>query len=444
LDGLVKPLPGSTLLPNMLTDADIKIYFNKHASKTGYSGNYSDFILEFEQYYYGSFDFFYEGNNPRRSLGRSPSINLSALKGCFDDIHFGCSKGRTFKGRRLQWLENYGNKTLIHEFSKQYFGNTFSGTWKLPSRARSLSISPSSKPPLDFEFQFDYILIDEFQDLYRTDFCLLYHLLKRKKGQKPSIGLYGDIAQAVQLGSKLASITTRIPKEKRNILELGESYRLPRNLVESLQPLHEKIFCLSKLSAKKYSCDVKKVSLSAVKHALPGARLIFVYGKDVAALTDKIYRVVKTFSVYNPKRWGDRNTDFPEIKIMEADKDLAHALELKCGTKKVKASTILREKGLEFDCVIWSARKPILRNVMEGVYTILSRATTLGIVALTEDGSETPDLQNIMTLLKNGNMQVYDAESESKLEGIILDSEMLKSNLETQLDDDDNYEEIPD
>src|SRR5260221_5606498 len=247
--------------------------------------------------------------------------------------------------------------------------------------------------------KFDYVVVDEFQDCTKADFEIFFHML-----HDPNyLVLAGDLAQAVHLGrSANIEILREAIRGGGDTLRdikwsyLEGSYRLPFRICESILKISEHINLVFR---KSHAARV----LSPYKGAPPGARPIVVAGKDVADLSAKIREIVRLYSIF-----GLANNC-----ILERDPFLRASLG-------IDTDTVLRLKGMEKHCVIWSTRAGIehIKEKFEFVYTILSRTSRLLIIALFDaaDGS-TGTLgiyKEAIELLDRERLIFWDKETKEK------------------------------
>ncbi len=208
--------------------------------------------------------------------------------------------------------------------------------------------------------KYDYLFVDEFQDCTRADFQIFNLLLN----DPDHFTIAGDLAQAVHIG-KAARIPRFENMARRQFHRLEGSYRLPIRISEAIQPISEAI----QLSFN--NIDGVGV-ITPFKSSPPGARPIVVFDRTSEGIAKKIKEIFEVYSIY----------DLDRVTILEKDKKLADALN-NLGLRS-EADTILRLKGLEKRCVIWSTRENIEyeKEVYEFVYTILSRTSSILIIAL--------------------------------------------------------------
>lgn len=81
-----------------------------------------------------------------------------------------------------------------------------------------------------------------------------------------------------------------------------------------------------------------------------------------------------------------------------------------------ETDTILSLKGLEKECVVWSTRIPLEfeKEVYEFAYTILTRTSSILIVALSDNSQEV--YKPIIGLLKKDRLIFWDKATEDRFE----------------------------
>lgn len=233
--------------------------------------------------------------------------------------------------------------------------------------------------------KYTHIFVDEFQDCTHADYEIFYRLL----ADPNNLVIAGDIAQAIQLGA-VADVPRAEGEEmqRRIIHRLKGSYRLPFRISE----------CITKITETIQDGNV----ITPYKGSPPGARPIVVYAGTPSEFKTKLASIYQTFGVYG----------LDKITILETDIEIYQAmrgLKIPCET-----DTILKLKGLEKTCVLWSTRKDIeyKDEVAEFVYTILSRTSGILIIALT---SMTLSKYNkVINLLRKDRLIIWDKETADK------------------------------
>lgn len=237
--------------------------------------------------------------------------------------------------------------------------------------------------------KFSHIFVDEFQDCTKADFEIFYKLL-----QNPNhLVIAGDLAQSVRLGRSY-----HIPKEQDmqrwKKFSLEGSYRLPYRITECLKVLSQRI-------VKKHNNNAHE--LKAFKGSPAGSRPIVVYAQKISDISQKIKDI---FEIYSS------SYNLHEITILETDKELCHSLR-KIGVRTTTDS-VLRIKGLEKECVLWSVRQNVEddNEAAETVYTILTRTSCILIIALSGIISDT--YKEIIGTFDVERLLFWDQESKDK------------------------------
>ncbi|OON65261.1 UvrD-helicase domain-containing protein [Hymenobacter sp. CRA2] len=295
-----------------------------------------DFLLEeFHRVYYGlSYDTDNQyATQPRPGRGKSPKLDAGKTRRqlvaeCFALYVPELVKTDSFTSRRLAFLRQLrrGNHPL----------------------------------------KYDYLFVDEFQDCTPADFEIFQHLLHNPE----HLVLAGDLAQSVQIGRSSAAKIPRLEGmvQRRIPYRLQGSYRLPFRISEAIRGISEHINTL-------YEGDSSAGVISPYKGSPPGARPILVYAEDSAQLADKLAEVIRTYACFNLR----------EVAILEKDTLLKTTLENRLPPGiPVDTDTILKLKGLEKTCVVWSTSAGIEHRgeLFEFIYTILTRTSCLLIIAL--------------------------------------------------------------
>lgn len=238
--------------------------------------------------------------------------------------------------------------------------------------------------------KFDYLFVDEFQDCTQADFKIFNLLLKNPD----HLCIAGDLAQAIHIG-KSASIPRFEDMARRQFHRLEGSYRLPVRISEAIKPISEAI----QLS---FNNEDGVGVITPYKGSPPGARPIVVYSPSIDTLAEKIQKVLEIYSIY----------DIDLVTVLEKDPLLSFKLNQK-GIRS-ETDTILRLKGLEKRCVIWSTHAQVeyQNEVFEFVYTILSR--TSGILIITLSDSSLDIYKPVIAKLNEKRLIFWDKESESK------------------------------
>lgn len=242
----------------------------------------------------------------------------------------------------------------------------------------------------ELTIKYDYIFVDEFQDCTKADFEIFFNLIKDVN----NLTFAGDLAQAIHIG-KSADIPRDENMSRRERFLLEGSYRLPQRISESIKKLSETI-------VQRWNSNEGAKEIAPVKNSPPGARPIVVYAPDLNSILKKIENIFQTYKIY----------DINKITILEKDRDLYNSLSginVECET-----DTILRLKGLEKDCILWSTRKSINddKEVYEFVYTILTRTSCILIIALSDSTQD--NFKKVINLLDRDKLILWDFETKQK------------------------------
>jgi hypothetical protein len=105
---------------------------------------------------------------------------------------------------------------------------------------------------------------------------------------------------------------------------------------------------------------------------------------------------------------------FPQFFITILEKDHALTKELNQQFVSPETDTILRLKGLEKECVLWSTRAEIEfeKEVYEFIYTILTRTSSILIVALFKETK--PIYKRVINLLRKDRIILWDTVTKQK------------------------------
>jgi hypothetical protein len=246
---------------------------------------------------------------------------------------------------------------------------------------------------------YSHIVVDEFQDCTQADYSIFYGLLKENN----NLILAGDMAQSVQIGSSSDiprqdnSDGERMNNRKSHLLE--GSYRLPCRISECVKPLSQFIISTTNPAGSE---------MNSFKGAPPGARPILVYANDTATMADKISAIIDVYDVYDiidtTKQPPDR------VSILEKDFDLQREL-LSRKNNVAETDTILKIKGLEKRCVVWSTRINVEKKeeLVNFVYTILTRTSSILIIAVFPEMDS--DVIDMVKKLKKNRLIFWDDSS---------------------------------
>lgn len=272
---------------------------------------------------------------------------------------------------------------------------------------------------------FTHVFVDEFQDCTQADYQIFYGLLSDNN----QLVIAGDYAQAIHLGK-----TAAVPREdeifrgatamgNRLNIQLEGSYRLPFRISECIKPL-------SQFLQRNGQDDLNIIT--PYKGAPPGARPIVVYGKDTEEMKTKLLWIFWYFQIFDlfdsnlPRR--------KKITILERDGALCRSLNDRL-SQIATTSTILRLKGMEKDCIVWSTRSEIddVDDVFYYIYTILTRTCSILIIALFP---EVPTyVYEALSKMESSRLMLWDQESKEIFEREIKRFESTQEVLDLQVDE---------
>jgi DNA helicase II / ATP-dependent DNA helicase PcrA len=147
---------------------------------------------------------------------------------------------------------------------------------------------------------YDFILVDEFQDCTEADFEIFYSMIKDPN----NFTIAGDLAQSIHLGT-----AARIPRDermtRRQFYRLDGSYRLPVRISECIKQLSTAI-------VQRFGNDEGVTDITPYKGSPPGSRPIVVYGQTYVEVAEKVKEVFKHYKIY----------DLERVTILEKDIEL--------------------------------------------------------------------------------------------------------------------------
>jgi DNA helicase II / ATP-dependent DNA helicase PcrA len=310
---------------------------------------------------------------------------------------------RKGRGNDPQLKKNSERRLFVWDCLNRYQDLIYANKEASFTIRRQLFLSKLTKGEIDAKY--DFVVVDEFQDCTQADFEIFFNLLKDAN----CLIIAGDLAQAVHLGKSASSRFLREALRDRRTMNdikwnyLEGSYRLPFRICEAIKKISEHLKLI-------FNDDPAAGILTPYKGAPPGARPIVVYGKDEKDMTNKIRNIIEAYEHF----------DLSEKCILEKDESLHNELEM-------PTDTVLRLKGLEKHCVIWSTRAPVefKKEKFEFVYTILSRTSCLLIIALFNDpedpGSRTQEIfKEAIGLLRRDRVIFWDRETKDTFDAFCL------------------------
>ena len=238
--------------------------------------------------------------------------------------------------------------------------------------------------------KYDFVIVDEFQDCTNADFKIFIKLLKDSN----NLILAGDLAQSIHIGNS-SRVYRDISMNTRIFHRLKGSYRLPVRISECIEEIPKSI-------AKKRKNEEGVNEITPYKGSPPGARPIIVYADTLDEIVVKIKTIYECYQVY----------DLKKITILEKDHTLTQQLNKQ--SISAETDTILRLKGLEKECVLWSTRADIEfeKEVYEFVYTILTRTSCVLIIALFKETK--PIYKRVINLLRKDRIILWDKQTKQK------------------------------
>jgi DNA helicase-2/ATP-dependent DNA helicase PcrA len=252
--------------------------------------------------------------------------------------------------------------------------------------------------------KYDYVIVDEFQDCTNADFKIFINLLRDSN----NLILAGDLAQSIHIGNS-SKIYRDASMSKREFHRLKGSYRLPVRISECIEEIPKSI-------ATKRKNEEGVNEITPYKGSPPGARPIIVYADTLEKIVVKIKAIFECYKVY----------DLNQITILEKDPALRQQL-LQQGIS-AETDTILRLKGLEKECVLWSTRAELEfeKEVYEFIYTILTRTSSVLIVALFNETK--PIYKRVINLLRKDRIILWDTMTKQKFNDFceLTDIEILE------------------
>lgn len=256
----------------------------------------------------------------------------------------------------------------------------------------------------EVEERFSHIVVDEFQDCTQADYSIFYGLLKNNN----NLILAGDLAQSVHLGR-----SSDIPRMNntdgermgnRRTYSLKGSYRLPSRISECIKPISNHIIA---------NLNPDGSEINSFKGAPPGARPIVVFGENEDEMATKILSIVSIYEPYDIINL--KKVPAEKISILEKDIDLQRKL-ISLRNNIAETDTVLKIKGLEKRCIVWSTRVISEREdeLYNFVYTILTRTSSILIIAMFPDLKS--DVIDILKKLNKTRLIFFDQESKDKFE----------------------------
>ena len=360
---------------------------------------------------------FNRNSKPRQALWEC----LKAFKSALREVE---TRGRqstctTFTERRKRFFEILNpNKNLFPELLRD-----LAPQGKQPDRWLKKELDKVLKYrtiagllPGDYIGYFSHVFVDEMQDCTKTDYAIFYRLL----ADPDELVVAGDLAQAVHMGRSASSILPRLRNGKqkdRRTHELQGSYRLPFRISKAVVPLSQRI-----LKKRVFCKDQVRVSLqNPYRGSPPGARPIVIWARDEHSMAKKIHAVYTAYGASLEPVGFELGT----CSVLERDITLRRSLH-QLGLD-AETNTILRLKGLEKTCVVWSTRvyADDDEDVEEYVYTILTRSAALLIIALFPDTQEV--FYPVLNTFERDQIIMWDQDTASRFDAYCVDRPLSES-----------------
>jgi hypothetical protein len=251
-----------------------------------------------------------------------------------------------------------------------------------------------------FQNKFSHIIVDEFQDCTKADYEIFYQMLQNPN----NITFAGDYAQSINLGSSSHNPlrSSSVEMGRFDPKRLSGSFRLPMRISECLVELSKKV---NQKYMDAFGTDAGLIN--PYKGAPPGSRPIFVYAEGTNSAAEKITEI---FLSYKSALKLDK------VSIFERDVELKNALVQ--NQTPAEDEIILKAKGLEKNCVVWSTRINIDTNTEkeEFIYTILTRTVSL-LIIIAFPGIQ-QDYNNIIKQFVENRLIRWDEVSEKRYQEI--------------------------
>jgi len=227
--------------------------------------------------------------------------------------------------------------------------------------------------PLVLSGGWTHVFVDECQDFTESDFRVLACI----PPDPQHLFVTGDETQSMHLGP-----CYRRPGLKRRQwkkYELGGSYRLPLRVCEALEGL---AMAFVDAHSGPSADELDLVLPESRKAAVIGPRPIVVAGGE--SLEGDLHDVL---NAYRPLF---DTGDGPLISLAEAEFSTEQAINRAAPWADVEVAGMLRIKGLERSCVVFSDRSVIGgdESTPEWIYTALTRSTSVLVVVLWQDAAD--------------------------------------------------------
>lgn len=282
---------------------------------------------------------------------------------------------------------------------------------------------------------FDYVFIDEAQDLLPVEFAVV---LPQLVLDSRNLVVALDVTQALHIGASFDRPKSIAGLDGQRHLwqvhELCGSYRLPISICEALEPLAKNV--LNNRVATRQSSEISAgsnrslnnsfgeeiapedlVSPSSRKSAVIGIRPVILAPRDAADLADQLAAVVRTHKAVLARGVDPIEITYAEASEIDVD-NLQKLLNLYEVQTKVGPGSMLKIKGLERPAVLWSTRMEARRSagsdLSEWTYTILTRTTRLLVIALS--AYTPPEIRSLLGTLRRDRLLFWNEAAETRFD----------------------------
>lgn len=331
---------------------------------------------------------------------------------------------RTGRVRALQPTVREPVWELLMEGSGQ---RSFTYLWMAAVDALDRRYGPDG--PVDLTFT--HAFVDEVQDFTATDL----RTLARFVPDANRLLLVGDSGQAMLLGTTF-DIPGTLRGRRRNVQRLDHSYRLGRRLAEAVRPLAEAIYEATPRAQQEW------VGLPAgTRSGVLGFRPVVLLRNE--RTTRQLSEVLEHFRpVFDA-------AERPTLTIAEGrgrDDDLLGVAKA-CVPDGVECrhETMAAIKGLERTCVVWSTGSvwELDEGAAEFAHTVLTRAVSLAVIVLDEDGSRDEILATVARL-RPDRLLFWDEAAEQAWERLLQRAAPTPPAPEDEDEDEDDVEAVVD
>ena len=241
-----------------------------------------------------------------------------------------------------------------------------------------------------------HLFADECQDFAVSDFELFAAMVRAPEG----LCVAGDEAQAIHLGSSYQR-PGMLRGSRWTIRELNGSYRVPLRLAQAVSPLAKHIQGL-RSTARVSGEDI----------AIPESRKAsFIGPRPIVAHSSEATRTKVLVSIIERYLPFVETTGAP-LQICLVDPLARGDLGLEFGVTDrihVEPAKMLRAKGLEYPVVVLRDSPGRNGEIAEGIYTSMTRATSLCIILL--ESGEWNETWPVLGLLDPSRLIFFDEES---------------------------------